>query len=508
MCLFQHMTERLRTRFLVVGSGIAGLQTAWRAATHGPVVLLTKRSLFDSATAYAQGGIAAALGAGDSPELHRRDTLAAGAALCDAAAVQVLVQEGPRRIRDLHAAGAGFDVDADGRLQLGREAAHSTNRIVHAHGDQTGAEVARTLIERVRESRRIRVLERARVLELIVERGQCIGVHASVAGRSTDIIADATVLAAGGCGQVYRYTTNPMVATGDGYAVAFRAGATLADMEFVQFHPTALDTPENPLALVSEAVRGEGAVLVNERGVRFMKRLHRLADLAPRDIVARAIFDQQRKGRVYLDARSLGDRFRQRFPGIFALCTARGIDPRRDRIPVTPAAHYMMGGVVTDLSGRSSVDRLYAVGEVSRTGVHGANRLASNSLLEGLVFAERVAADLKGVAKLGRVAPRAPWKVPVLRDRGAAQVGADAVRSVMWDNAGISRSARGLTHALERLTEIESRLPDGATEEQNLVQTARLIAESALLRSESRGGHYRSDFPKPKRSWAKKHVEL
>src|SRR5829696_7922227 len=312
--------ERIRTRFLVVGSGIAGLHTAWRASQHGDVLLLTKRSLFDSATAYAQGGIAAALGAGDSPTLHRRDTLAAGAALCDAAAVEVLVEEGPARVRELQTAGAEFDLDPSGQLKLGREAAHSTNRIVHAHGDQTGAEVARTLIERVRASKRIRVLERARVLDLVTLRGAAVGVRASIAGKPVEIIADATVFATGGSGQVYRYTTNPMVATGDGYAIAHRAGVTLADMEFVQFHPTALDTPENPLALISEAVRGEGAILVNDASQRFMKSAHKLAELAPRDIVARAIARQQRAGRrVFLDARKLAPTFARRFPGILAL---------------------------------------------------------------------------------------------------------------------------------------------------------------------------------------------
>src|SRR5688500_11344098 len=261
--------NRIRARFLVVGSGVAGLHTAWRASEHGSVLLLTKRSLFDSATSYAQGGIAAALGAGDSPKLHRRDTLAAGAALCDAAAVQVLVEEGPARVRELHAAGADFDLEPQtGRFRLGREAAHSRKRIVHAHGDQTGAEVARTLVSRVRRSKRIRVLEKARVLDLIVHRGVCVGVRASVQGRATEIVADATVLATGGGGQAYRYTTNPVVATGDGYAIAHRSGVTLADMEFVQFHPTALDTPENPLALVSQAVGGERGTLCNERGGR------------------------------------------------------------------------------------------------------------------------------------------------------------------------------------------------------------------------------------------------
>ena len=502
--------KRIRTRFLVVGSGVAGLHTAWRASEHGSVLLLTKRSLFDSATSYAQGGIAAALGAGDSPQLHRRDTLAAGAALCDAAAVQVLVEEGPARVRELHAAGADFDLEPEtGRFRLGREAAHSRKRIVHAHGDQTGAEVARTLIHRVRRSKAIRVLEKARVLDLIVQRGVCVGVRASVAGTATEIIADATVLATGGGGQVFKHTTNPVVATGDGYAIAHRAGVTLADMEFVQFHPTALDTPENPLALISEAVRGEGATLVNDKGKRFMKSAHKLAELAPRDIVARAIVREQRAGnRVYLDARKLAPTFARRFPGILALCKARGIDPRRDLIPVTPAAHYMMGGIVTDLAGRSSVDRLYAVGEVSRTGVHGANRLASNSLLEGLVFAERVARDIVGRKPLLRVPPASRWNVPVLEDRGAAQVSADLVREVMWRDAGVIRTAARLRAAQERLAQIEKRLPVGATEELNLVQTAQLVVEGAIRRKESRGGHYRSDYPRAKGAWRKRRIDL
>jgi L-aspartate oxidase len=501
------MPERIRTRYLVIGSGVAGLHTAWRAAEGGEVLVLTKRSLFDSTTAYAQGGIAAALGAGDSTELHRKDTLAAGAALCDAAAVEVLVSEGPARVRELQTAGARFDLGEDGKLQLGKEAAHSRRRIVHAHGDQTGAEVARTLVARVKESTNVRVLERARALELIVEDGACRGVRASVRGQAVDIYADATVLATGGCGQVYRYTTNPQVATGDGFAVAHRAGAKLADMEFVQFHPTALATPENPLALISEAVRGEGAHLLNAELVRFMPARHRLAELAPRDVVAREIFREQRHGQVWLDARPLKRSFPKRFPGILALCQARGIDPTRDLIPVTPAAHYMMGGIVTDLAGRSSLPRLYACGEVSRTGVHGANRLASNSLLEGLVFAERVARDLPQNTKLPASRRRVRWEVPPLTDRGAAQVAADEIRRVMWDYAGIDRSAKGLRAGVARLDDIATRLPEGATEERNLIETARLIAEAALLRKESRGGHFRSDFPRAKRKWKGRHIE-
>jgi len=260
--------------------------------------------------------------------------------------------------------------------------------------------------------------------------------------------------------------------------------------------------------LVSEAVRGEGATLVNARGVRFMKGRHRLAELAPRDVVARAIFREQRNGPVYLDARKIGKAFAERFPGIFSLCQARGIDPRVDLIPVTPAAHYMMGGVVTDLCGRANIARLYAAGEVARTGVHGANRLASNSLLEGLVFAERVARDIGAVTRLTKVPAVGKWKVPPLPDRGAAQVAADSIREIMWEDAGIARTARGLREALTRLADIGARLPEGATEELNMLQTAHLIVEAALLRKESRGGHYRADFPRAKRTWKGRHIEL
>lgn len=502
------MTQRIRTRFVVIGSGIAGLQTAWRASDHGDVVVLTKRSLKDSATSWAQGGIAAALGAGDSPELHRIDTLAAGAALCDAAAVEVLVAEGPARVRELADAGAVFDTDTSGRFTLGREAAHSRKRIVHAKGDQTGAEVSRALIHRVQERPNITVLETARALDLVVANGRCCGVRANVGGKAVEIISDATVISAGGCGQLYRYTTNPLVATGDGYAIARRAGAKLADMEFVQFHPTALDTPENPLALISEAVRGEGAVLLNDRGVRFMIKKHKQAELAPRDIVAREIYRVQMSGsRVWLDARMLSRSFARRFPGILQLCLARGIDPRRELIPVTPAAHYMMGGIVTDLAGRSSLERLYACGEVSRTGVHGANRLASNSLLEGLVFAERVARDMVNQPKLPRVPRATKFEIPRLRDGGAAQVAADEIRQVMWTHASIDRNAKGLREARKAIDAIRARLSPGATEEINMADTARMIVDSALLRRESRGGHYRSDFPKPKNKWRGRHIE-
>lgn len=502
---------RIHARVLVIGSGVAGLHTAWRAAERcakpADVVLLTKQSLLDSATSYAQGGIAAALGAGDSPALHRRDTLAAGGILCDREAVDVLVTEGPRRVRELRAAGVHFDVGARGEFLLGREAAHSERRIVHAHGDRTGAEVVRMLVERVRTDSRITVLEHARALELLVEDGVCYGARVSERGRAVEIIADATVLATGGCGQVFRYTTNPSVATGDGYALAHRAGAELTDMEFVQFHPTALDTPETPLVLISEAVRGEGALLLDAFGDRFMRAAHPLAELAPRDIVARAVVRAQREtGRVFLDATHLGEGFATRFPGIFAVCMARGIDPRREPIPVTPAAHYAMGGVVTDLVGRTSVSRLSAAGEVACTGVHGANRLASNSLLEGLVFAERVARDVMEAPTLDRVPERRRWTVPPLGDRAAAQVAANEIRALMWEHAGIERTSTGLRTCLQALKEIEQKLPAGATDEANMALTARLIAEAALLREESRGGHYRADFPMPRQAFAQRHM--
>ena len=505
--------DRLRTRVLVIGSGIAGLHTAYRAAeqcsNRGDVVLLTKRSLFDSATNYAQGGIAAALGAGDSPALHRQDTLAAGGILCDSDAVDVLVREGPSRVRELSEAGANFDVDPLGEFLLGREAAHSERRIVHASGDRTGAEVVRTLVERVRADDRITIVEHARALELIVENGACCGARVSERGRALEVIADATVLATGGCGQVYLRTTNPPVATGDGYALAHRAGAELADMEFIQFHPTALESDETPLALISEAVRGEGAVLLDGNGVRFMPAVHPLAELAPRDIVARAVVRaQQETGRVMLDATHLGDAFVTRFPGIFAVCMARGIDPRTQPIPVTPAAHYMMGGIVVDLAGRSTIPRLSAVGEVARTGVHGANRLASNSLLEGLVFAERVAHDVTQLPPLEHEPAIQSWSVPVAPDRAVSRDAANRIRELMWEHAGIARTASGLRKCLSALESIAAELPPGATEELNLCLTAQLIAESALMREESRGGHYRVDFPLPRGAWANRHVRF
>ena len=417
------MSDRIRTRFLVVGSGVAGLHTAWRASA------ARRRAAAHQALAVRQrDGVRAGRNRGGARRRRFAGAAPAGHARRRRRALRRRGGAGARRRRPGARSRAADRRRATsisirtGELKLGREAAHSTNRIVHAHGDQTGAEVARTLIARVQESKRIAVLETARVLDLIVARGACVGVRASVAGKRDEIIADATVLATGGCGQVYRYTTNPVVATGDGYAIAHRAGATLADMEFVQFHPTALDTPENPLALISEAVRGEGAMLVNERGERFMieaapaRRARAARRRGARDL-SRAAARGQRSISTRASSAAVS---RSGFPGIFALCTARGIDPRKDLIPVTPAAHYMMGGIVTDLRGRSSLDATVRVGEVSRTGVHGANRLASNSLLEGLVFAERVARDMIEATKLTSPAAAAKWEVPRSRSRRGA----------------------------------------------------------------------------------------
>ena len=332
------LPNRLHARVLVIGSGVAGLHTAWRAAEQfdspGDVILLTKQSLLDSASSYAQGGIAAALGAGDSPALHRQDTLAAGGALCDSDAVDVLVTEGPSRVQELRAAGAHFDVGPRGELLLGREAAHSERRIVHANGDRTGAEVVRLLVTRVCADDRITVLEHARALELLVENGVCYGARVNAGGNAVEIIAASTVLATGGCGQVFRHTTNPAVATGDGYALAHRAGAELTDMEFIQFHPTALDTPESPLVLISEAVRGEGALLLDANGHRFMPLAHEAAELAPRDIVARAVVRAQHEtGQVFLDATHSARASRRASPEYFPCAWSAESIPGASRFP-------------------------------------------------------------------------------------------------------------------------------------------------------------------------------
>ncbi|MCS6862978.1 MAG: L-aspartate oxidase, partial [Abditibacteriales bacterium] len=383
--------ERVEFDFLIVGSGIAGLSAALDAAESGSVAIVTKDALHEGSTFYSQGGIAAALDAEDSPAAHLEDTLNAGAGLCHREAVSVLVTEGPRCVRKLMRWGARFDTNAHGQLLLGREGAHRARRIVHAHGDSTGREVMCVLMAQARE-RGIATFENTFTVDVLTdEGGRCLGALALDAlGQLRIFQAKATILATGGCGQLYRVTTNPPVVTGDGLAMAFRAGATLRDMEFVQFHPTALAVPREPKFLISEAARGEGAILRNVHGERFMPRYHPMAELAPRDIVARSILEEcHRTGsdHALLDLTAHpADFIAQRFPCIYATCKAHGYDPSRQPLPVSPAAHYMMGGVKTDTHGATDIPGLYACGEVANTGVHGANRLASNSLLEGLVF--------------------------------------------------------------------------------------------------------------------------
>ena len=495
---------------IVVGSGIAGLTTALEARRAGTVLLVTKTTLQEGSTFWAQGGIAAALDPSDSPDAHLRDTLVAGVGICDEEAVRVLVTEGPKRVRELAAMGAEFERTDSGELALTREGGHLTDRIAHAGGDATGREISRALIEAlhsVREDPKIEVIEHALVVDVLTDaRGAACGVTLHVIGEGQRdgigaALGRAVVLATGGLGQVYASTTNPPVATGDGIAAALRAGADVADLEFVQFHPTVLwlgRSAKGQQPLISEAVRGEGAVLRDAEGRRFMVDRHPLAELAPRDVVAKgAITAMAETGaeHVWLDARHLGAEFmEQRFPTIVARCRQAGFDPATQLVPVAPAQHYASGGVRTDLHGRTSVPGLYACGEVSHTGVHGANRLASNSLLEGLVFGHRIAEQLADVLP--------PATDPVERAGQPALLAPDArlfVQGAMTAGAGVVRSASSLAttaDALDRLeTERVSAEPSTeAWETTNLHAVARALVRHATLREESRGGHWREDF--------------
>ncbi|WP_030300697.1 L-aspartate oxidase [Streptomyces katrae] len=503
---------------VVVGSGVAGLTAALRCAAAGRrTVVVTKARLDDGSTRWAQGGIAAALGDGDTPEQHLDDTLVAGAGLCDEAAVRLLVTEGPDAVRRLIATGAVFDTSAEtGEIELTREGGHHRRRIAHAGGDATGAEISRALVEAV-QAAGIETVENALVLDLLQDaQGRTAGVTLHVMGEGQHdgvgaVHAPAVILATGGMGQVFSATTNPSVSTGDGVALALRAGAEVSDLEFVQFHPTVLflgPDAEGQQPLVSEAVRGEGAYLVDGDGVRFMVGQHELAELAPRDIVAKGIMrrmQEQGAQHMYLDARHFGAQmWEQRFPTILAACRAHGIDPVTEPVPVAPAAHYASGGVRTDLHGRTTVPGLYACGEVACTGVHGANRLASNSLLEGLVFAERIADDIVAGAPAG-TGPGIP--VPATGPLQPAEARYE-VQRIMTEGAGVLRSAESLrtaAAALEdlyatALTALES---DGKTavpgtetwEATNLLCVARVLVAAALRREETRGCHWREDHP-------------
>ena len=510
---------------VVVGSGVAGLTAALAARPAGRVLLVTKALLQAGSTRWAQGGIAASLAADDSPGQHLSDTVAAGAGLCDDAAVEALVTEGPGALRRLMALGARFDLAADGSVELTREGGHGRRRVAHAGGDATGAEVSRALLSALKAAADadpgIEIIEHALALDLLTgPGGRAAGITLHVMGEGQHdgvgaVHAPAVVLATGGIGQVYAATTNPPVSTGDGIALALRAGAEVTDLEFVQFHPTVLwlgPSARGRQPLVSEAVRGEGGFLVDAAGTRFMPDIHPLGDLAPRDVVAKAIMSRMAAtgaGHVYLDGRHLGrETWERRFPTILATCREHGIDPVREPVPVVPAAHYASGGVRTDRDGRTSVAGLYACGEVACTGVHGANRLASNSLLEGLVFAERIGASIAGTraASAGTSGPGAVATAKLYRDPGLPRPsGVPRLQQVMSASAGVLRSGDGLRAAAAELGtvggEVAPEPGTGAWEASNLHLVALALVEAALRREETRGSHWREDFPEPREEW-------
>jgi L-aspartate oxidase len=493
----------LSPRPVVVGSGIAGLWTAWRLAAEGEaVVVVTKETLADSASAWAQGGIAVALAPGDSPSQHAADTLAASDGLADPEAVRILTSEGPDRIYELLALGARFDRGSDGKLRFGLEAAHTRARIIHAGGDRTGAALIGCLAQVVRQHPLIDLLEHTEVTALLSSQAAVEGVVALPRGQeSYPLQAAAVVLATGGVGQLYAVTTNPRVATADGWALAHRAGAQLRDLEFLQFHPTALKLPGvNPAPLISEAVRGAGALLVDADGRRFALDADPRAELAPRDVVARAVAAADAEGGAWLDARGIPD-FPARFPGITAMLARHRLDPSRDLLPVAPALHYAMGGIGTDLEGRSSLPGLWAVGEVACTGVHGANRLASNSLLEGLVFADRagrsLAQALRG-SRPGSAALTAPRERDSGADTGCEEI-RQRMRGIMTADVGLQRTEASLLHAEVELARLTQTTPAAAWRTRNQLLVAELITQAARRRKESRGGHRRLDYPGPKK---------
>lgn len=501
---------------VVIGAGLAGLFTALRLSPL-PVTVVAAAPLGEGASsAWAQGGIAAAVGEGDAPERHAADTIAAGGGLVDAHVAETVAVEAPARIADLLRYGVPFDRDLAGHFVLSREAAHSESRIVRVSGDRAGAAIMQALIAAVRATPSIRVLERYEALDLILEAGS--GGRACVSGvrliRTDEensgtfdfMPASAVVMATGGAGALYAVTTNPVYARGEAVAFAARAGAVLADGEFVQFHPTAIDAHTDPAPLASEALRGEGATLINSRGERFMARIDPAGDLAQRDVVARAVFAEIRAGRgAFLDCReAIGAAFPAAFPTVYGLCRAAGIDPVTQPIPVAPAAHYHMGGVATDLTGRTSIEGLWAVGEVAATGLHGANRLASNSLIEAVVLGARAAGDIARLVTPGRAHPiaktyRVASERPLDEARRAGFIA--RIREAMSAHVGVVRDGAGLTRALAVLREIGAEAGNDLALA-NMALAAEIIAGSALLRRESRGAHFRSDYPEPDPAFA------
>ncbi len=495
---------------LVIGSGIAGLRSAIEAGRFGSVLILTKRRIYDSNTAQAQGGVAVVLKAHeqDNLDLHISDTLKVGCGLNDKEAVKKVVTEGPVRVQELIEWGAHFD-STGGELDLGREAGHSASRVIHSYGDATGKEIARTLLNKIEEYRNIRIEENNFVIDLLTEENRCLGALAYSESIGLYVVRSRqTILACGGCGRVYQETTNPSVATGDGIALAWRAGANLQDMEMMQFHPTTLYVAGSSRALISEAVRGEGAKLIDKNGNRFMPDYHPDAELAPRDVVSRAIMQHLHKTRsryVYLDARDISN-FAERFPQITEHCRTFGIDVSRDLIPVRPSAHYLVGGVKVDLNSRTSVERLYACGEVACTGLHGANRLASNSLLEGLVFgaiAGRMAGEYvhQNLHPIERIPISFSEHLPAGPTSLDVQDMCISLRSLMWRHVGIKRDAVHLEEAINTINMWGRYVFGGAFnypagwEIQNMLTVSIVMASAAYRREESRGVHYREDYP-------------
>ena len=506
--------------FIIVGSGIAGLYTALLAKEHGRVLIITKGSIDDCNTKYAQGGIAAAIGKRDSPELHFQDTIAAGDGLCDEEAVRILVNEAPARISDLVNLGVPFDT-LDGHIALTMEAAHSVPRILHAGGDATGEHIEVTLSRKVRDAK-IQVLEDCLATEIIVEKGRVCGIRALDCRTNSieEFSCRSLILATGGAGQLYKFSTNPEIATGDGVALAYNAGAEITDMEFFQFHPTALHLPGVTPFLISEAVRGEGGILRNVGGHHFMPDYAPEADLAPRDVVARSIvYEMKQTGsdRVFIDATHLPPHVTTtRFPHIYRFCLDHGLDITKSLIPVAPAAHYMMGGVRTNTWGETNIPGLFAVGETACTGVHGANRLASNSMIEVLVFAKRIVDKIqKGTEVAAPPADRGSDIRHSLSDRQVPKAvpppRLSTLQRLLWDKVGIIRDRESLPEAANVLAAWQKYLPEptdrSSYELSNLVLCARLITEAALLRKESRGAHFRTDFPHSLPQW-QRHIVL
>jgi len=510
-----HNLPQIFTDVLVLGSGIAGLRAAMEAALSASVLVVTKAGLRDSCTNEAQGGIAAALAPGDSPEDHFADTVEVGAGLCSPEAVRVLTSEAPDRVRELMQLGAEFDRHGS-ELAFTREGGHRRARILHADGDATGAAIQSVLVRRVRENEAIGILENTYAIDLLTLDGACHGALIWSRERGLMMVrAKQTILATGGSGMLYRETTNPPVATGDGLAMAFRAGAALQDLEFVQFHPTALYLAGAARALISETLRGEGAVLRNRAGERFMHRYHPDAELAPRDVVCRSIVAEMKRTEathVFLDVTHKPRSYLEsRFPTITRLCDRFGLDIASDPIPVRPAAHYQIGGVATDLEGRTNLEHLFACGEVACTGVHGANRLGSNSLLEGLVFGARAGAAAAAACRamkepLPLHALQGMPQEPVYGNLDLTDV-ENSLRSLMWRSAGVERARNELDEALGNITfwcryvmDKEFDRPAG-WQLQNMLTAARLVVMSARQRQESRGAHYRTDFPEPSKDW-------